>query len=31
VDHVVAVKDGKAGIDLSLPRQGVVLIRLRER
>jgi xylan 1,4-beta-xylosidase len=30
-DHGVAVKDGKAGIDLSLPRQGVALIRLREQ
>jgi xylan 1,4-beta-xylosidase len=30
-DHGVSVKDGKAGIDLSVPRQGVVLVRLREQ
>jgi xylan 1,4-beta-xylosidase len=30
-DHNLAIKDGKASIDLALPRQGVVLVRLRER
>ena len=30
-DHPVPVKDGKAAIVLTLPRQGVVLVRLRER
>ncbi len=30
-DHSLAVKNGKAAIDLTLPRQGVVLLRLRER
>jgi xylan 1,4-beta-xylosidase len=27
----MAIKDGKVGIDLALPRQGVVLVRVRER
>jgi xylan 1,4-beta-xylosidase len=30
-DHNLAIKDGKASTELSLPRQGVVLVRLRER
>ena len=30
-DHSVPVKNGSAAIDLTLPRQGVVLVRLRER
>jgi xylan 1,4-beta-xylosidase len=30
-DHRLAVKDGKAGIELTLPRQGVVLVRMREQ
>ncbi len=29
-DHAVSVRDGKATIDLTLPRQAVVLVRLRE-
>jgi xylan 1,4-beta-xylosidase len=29
--HEVAVKDGRADVDLSLPRQGVVLVRLVQR
>jgi xylan 1,4-beta-xylosidase len=29
--HSLALKAGQAGIDLTLPRQGVVLVRLRER
>ena len=30
-DHRVAVRAGKAAMDLSLPRQAVVLVRMRER
>jgi xylan 1,4-beta-xylosidase len=30
-DHSLALADGKAGITLTLPRQGVALVRLRER
>ena len=30
-DHGVAIKDGKVGIDLTLPRQGVALVRVREK
>ena len=30
-DHEVGIKNGKAEIDLALPRQGVALVRLRER
>jgi xylan 1,4-beta-xylosidase len=30
-DHEVVIKDGKAEIDLTLPRQGVALVRLREK
>jgi xylan 1,4-beta-xylosidase len=30
-DHPVAVKDGKTEVDLALPRQGVVLVRLKAR
>jgi xylan 1,4-beta-xylosidase len=30
-DHPVALNEGKAGIDLTLPRQGVVLVRLWEQ
>jgi len=30
-DHRITVKDGNAAIDLTLPRQSVVLLRLRER
>jgi xylan 1,4-beta-xylosidase len=30
-DHPIPIRDGKSAIDLELPRQGVVLIRLRER
>jgi xylan 1,4-beta-xylosidase len=30
-DHSLALQHGRAGIDLALPRQGVVLVRLRER
>jgi xylan 1,4-beta-xylosidase len=30
-DHSVALKDGLAAFDLTLPRQGVVLVRLREQ
>jgi xylan 1,4-beta-xylosidase len=30
-DHTLAIKDGKVGIDLTLPRQGVALVRLQER
>jgi xylan 1,4-beta-xylosidase len=29
MDHVIAVKDGKAHVRLTLPRQGVALVRLR--
>jgi xylan 1,4-beta-xylosidase len=29
-DHVLAVPEGKANLDLTLPRQGVTLVRLRE-
>jgi xylan 1,4-beta-xylosidase len=30
-DHRLAIKDGKAETSLALPRQGVVLVRLREQ
>jgi xylan 1,4-beta-xylosidase len=30
-DHTVPLHDGKANLETSVPRQGVVLIRLRER
>jgi xylan 1,4-beta-xylosidase len=30
-DHEVVVRGGKADVDLSLPRQGVVLVRLEQR
>jgi len=30
-DHPIRVRDGESGIDLELPRQGVALIRVRER
>jgi xylan 1,4-beta-xylosidase len=30
-DHPVAVNAGKTAVDLALPRQGVVLVRLRVR
>jgi xylan 1,4-beta-xylosidase len=30
VDHAIATKDGRANIELDVPRQGIVLVRLRE-
>ncbi len=30
-DHSIALRAGKAGLDLTLPRQAVALLRLRER
>jgi hypothetical protein len=30
-DHSVAVSGGVAGIDLEIPRQGVVLVRILQR
>ncbi len=30
-DHSIPLHAGKAGMDLTIPRQGVVLVRLRER
>jgi xylan 1,4-beta-xylosidase len=30
-DQSLAIQDGKAGMDLALSRQGVILVRLREK